>query len=283
MNSFGGDWTVQKLDILEKYLKAYTSVFKNQLCFELLYIDAFAGSGGIELDQKDAEDIKRFIAGSAVRALEVDNRPFDRFIFVERSPSLSKKLETLRDKNPDRTIEILEEDANAFLQRYLRKIDPRKKRGVLFLDPFATQVEWKTIKQVASVEIFDTWILFPTNAIARMLPVNKKPDEISKRWADRLDIVYGGNDWIKVYSEVLQQDLFGDPHRDSGTEKLIEIYKKKLKKLVGNRFLKLSLTLCGLKNVPLFELMFFTGSSSKKAIETSHRIAKDIMGKYKRK
>ncbi len=41
---FGGAWTEIKLDILEKYLDFYTVALKKQR-FELLYIDAFAGSG----------------------------------------------------------------------------------------------------------------------------------------------------------------------------------------------------------------------------------------------
>ena len=41
---FGGDWTEQKLEVVQKYLGAYTTALKNQP-FKKLYIDAFAGSG----------------------------------------------------------------------------------------------------------------------------------------------------------------------------------------------------------------------------------------------
>ena len=41
---FGGVWTEQKLERVAKYLRAYTTALKNQP-FELLYIDAFAGTG----------------------------------------------------------------------------------------------------------------------------------------------------------------------------------------------------------------------------------------------
>ena len=40
----GGKWTIDKLDILERYLDAYTTALKNQP-FKLMYIDAFAGTG----------------------------------------------------------------------------------------------------------------------------------------------------------------------------------------------------------------------------------------------
>ena len=44
---FGGDWTVEKLNILSDYLGFYLNALKNQP-FGKVYIDAFAGSGKIE-------------------------------------------------------------------------------------------------------------------------------------------------------------------------------------------------------------------------------------------
>lgn len=41
---FGGDWTEQKLGILERYLEAYLIALKNQNFYKI-YIDAFAGTG----------------------------------------------------------------------------------------------------------------------------------------------------------------------------------------------------------------------------------------------
>jgi len=49
---FGGEWTQEKLQILERYLDAYTTALKSKP-FKLVYIDAFwhwsdrpaAGSG----------------------------------------------------------------------------------------------------------------------------------------------------------------------------------------------------------------------------------------------
>ena len=118
VNSFGGDWTVKKLEILGKYLDAYTSVFKNQTHLKLLYIDAFAGSGEIRLHQEKPgqEREKEFIAGSAARALEVDNRPFDCLVFIEQKLSRYKDLEQLRDTHPSRDIRIRNGDANVSLR-----------------------------------------------------------------------------------------------------------------------------------------------------------------------
>ena len=49
-------WTLEKLDILESYLNAYTTALKEKPSkknpFKLMYSDAFAGTGLIELPQK---------------------------------------------------------------------------------------------------------------------------------------------------------------------------------------------------------------------------------------
>ncbi len=41
---FGGDWTIEKLDIFSSYLDAYLIALKNSK-FKKVYIDAFAGTG----------------------------------------------------------------------------------------------------------------------------------------------------------------------------------------------------------------------------------------------
>ena len=86
---FGGPWTRTKLDILESYLDRYTSVLKNQ-SFRLIYVDAFAGSGfwsPRSVHDLDTRDFREMWKGSAVRALAVDDRQFDRLIFIEKRKS----------------------------------------------------------------------------------------------------------------------------------------------------------------------------------------------------
>ena len=100
VNAFGGDWTDDKLRILEGYLKAYTTALKEQN-FRLLYVDAFAGTGYVNVGSEDLAQGKlltsengwdneaaNVLKGSARRAIEVDDRPFDYFLFVELNPSM---------------------------------------------------------------------------------------------------------------------------------------------------------------------------------------------------
>ena len=91
---FGGAWTEEKLQILERYLDAYTTALKNTP-FNLVYIDAFAGAGQIDLQEdRDAAGFRR---GSTLRAIQIRDKPFDELVFVEKDPARCADLERLRD------------------------------------------------------------------------------------------------------------------------------------------------------------------------------------------
>ena len=215
---FGGDWTEQKLAILAEYLAAYNTALKNQP-FRRVYVDAFAGTGYRENRQKEfgipgifeetqQDEPQRFLKGSAKRALEVEPS-FDEYIFVESDPDNVRTLEKLRQEHKDRAtaITIVQGDANDFVRDYCRKEDWRSVRAVLFLDPFATQVEWSTIEFVAATKAIDVWILFPLMAVNRLLA--KDP---GKACRDRLDAIFGTQEWFeRFYRTRKLDDIFGEP------------------------------------------------------------------------
>ena len=270
--SFGGNWTEIKLDILESYLDAYTTAMRHQR-FQLMYIDAFAGKGRI--GRRDDVDGVQFLSGSSERALRIENRPFDRLFFVEMDPGRCEKLELLRDRHPDRDVRIENTDANDFLRDL--QGDWRQWRGVLFLDPFATQVEWSTIEAVAGFEALDTWILFPVSAIARMLPNSRRPEDVSKEWEERLNLVYGDESWKALYRERQQGNLFEELEyeRDPGVDGLVEIYKDNLRNLFGERFSDKSTAFRNSKNSWLFEFLFCAGNPN--GVEIATRIAGHLL------
>lgn len=271
---FGGSWTIEKLEILESYLDAYTTVLKNKP-FKLLYIDAFAGSGKLELRGRDNQDAITFLSGSAERALDIDNRPFDKLIFVDKDTDLCQQLSLLRARYPTRDIRVENRETNRFLRGY--EGDWKNWRGILFLDPFATEVEWSTIEAIAGWEALDTWILFPVSAIARMLPRSRTPDDISEKWVNRLNRIFGDESWRQLYQPSQQIALFGGSRheRTPGVDGIVFTYKQKLTKLFGERFLTESRTLKTSTNSPLFEFMFCVGNP--RGIKPAKRIAKHIV------
>ena len=255
---FGSDWTKRKLDLIERYLDAYTTALKNQL-FKLVYVDAFAGTGQVEIATEDEEG-REIIRGSARRAIAIRDKAFDRVVLIEADPDRCHQLGTLRTEAPGRDIRIVNEDANSALQRLTRNW--RGWRGVLFLDPFATELEWATIKSVCDTKALDTWILFPVGAIRRMLPRWRKPEEVNEQWATRLDRIYGGDSWRDLYRPSEQLSLFGPPQERShaGVDGLLRTYKDRLRDLFGDRFLNESATLRNSRGSPLFELLFVVGN-----------------------
>ena len=268
-HDFGGKWTEIKLEILEKYLDAYTNVFR-KLPLKIMYIDAFAGTGNIKLPYD-------FISGSAKRAIDIDNRPFDKLIFIEKDATRCQELDSLRTANPNRKIQVINSDANQVLQR--AHLDRSNWRGVLFLDPYGAQVEWPTIKKIADLKMLDTWILFPTATLLRKLPKSKMPDDVSTEWRRPITKVFGDDSWETLYQEPKQPNLFGEPERDSGAGGLVSAYKEKLNRLFGDRFLDQSKTLKNSNGAPLYEFIFCVGSPSAKAILIAKEIATRLLRK----
>ena len=101
------------------------------------------------------------MSGSAKRAIRIDKKLFDRLIFIEKNRGRCAELENLRATQAERNILIENSEANVFLSNLDE--DWCRWRGVLFLDPFATEVKWSTIETIAAFNALDTWILFPTS------------------------------------------------------------------------------------------------------------------------
>ncbi len=270
---WGGDWTVQKLGILEEYLNAYTTALKKKP-FKLLYTDAFAGTGSVEFAPSD-DDARTFIRGSASRALNIRDKPFDRLIFIEQDPDKCRELaDRLGAAEP--RVEVVNDDANSCLSEKLQ-VERRQWRGVLFLDPFATEVKWATIERICRFQALDTWILFPVSAVARMLPTSKRPEDISRALAASLTTIFGDESWRKLYSPDPQLNFLGDERffRDSGIDGIVRLYKDRLRALFGSRLLEQSATLKNSRNSPLFEFLFCAGHP--KGADLAHRIARHLI------
>lgn len=200
MQEFGSVWTEAKLKAIENYLNFYTNALKNQK-YKLFYIDAFAGSGTIKIKSGDE------IEGSAIRSLKY---PFDKYYFLEADLSiietLEKKISGMMDH---KNVEYHNTDCNAFLLEIDKTYWLKDKwRGVVFLDPYAIDLEWECLNRISATKIFDVWYLFPFMAVNRNLPKNGKIFPASR---DRLNRILGTSDWEKIiYSDSPQLSLFDE-------------------------------------------------------------------------
>lgn len=218
---FGGHWTQQKLRVLSKYLKAYRKIFdRNERAryFQTTYVDAFAGTGAIPRPEVEgsfaelipflAEAEEEFRKGSVRRALEVQP-PFHQYVFIERDNAKCQELLTLKSEFSDRNIEVVNDDANDALLNWCGRMNTRREREVVFLDPFGASVEWSSIEALGRTNAIDLWILFPYGAVNRMLTRDRKP---SPGWTEKLTRVFGTDTWeSEFYSSsrfpsVLQPD-----------------------------------------------------------------------------
>lgn len=156
IHQFGGDWTIEKLERVRKYLKAYTTIFNaNPKAQKLhtIYVDAFAGTGyrtskpihaeEISFPEGVEEDNQAFLKGSARIALEVEP-PFKEYIFIERDPDYVHELTRLRAEFASQRgkITIISQDANTYLLDWIEETNWRTSRAVVFLDPYGMEVEW---------------------------------------------------------------------------------------------------------------------------------------------
>ena len=216
---FGGKWTTAKLEVLHDYLESYTTALK-KFNFETCYIDAFAGSGyhqptaallDGELSLLGEPEPQAVLEGSARIALQTSN-PFSRYVFVEKDASNCQKLHDLKGDFPGLAsrIEIKNGDANQAIQEMCQEDWlAANRRGVLLLDPYGLQVEWKTVELVAATQAIDMWLLFPLS-VTRLL-VNS--GEIPDAWRSRLNIFFGNEEWYAEFYKkrrVPIDDLFGD-------------------------------------------------------------------------
>ena len=279
-NSFGGPWTRDKLEILRLYLDAYTTALKKQP-FNLIYVDAFAGPGtwsprtGYELD--DYGDFIDLHQGSPKIALEVQDKAFDKFVFIEINPELSKQLKMLQIEHPHLDIEVVTGDANEELPRFCNEMKDFD-RAVVFLDPFNTEVAWDTVEAVALTKKIDCWILFPRMAIARLMPRNNPP---TPDLANRLNGIFGGRQyWEGLYDPSLQLSFFEDEarwERQYGSQEIAARYVKRLES-VFEKVAPTRRTLRNSKDSPMFELFFAAGNQN--GAPTAIRIANHILTKW---
>jgi three-Cys-motif partner protein len=213
---FGGNWTEEKLNIFTEYLTAYLTALQNQN-FGKVYIDAFAGTG--EIVTNDGE---QHLVGSAKRALS-SYLKFDRYYFIEENKKKAAELQRMVDAEyphlADR-VTIYCGDANARLSEIINQIDWRFNRGLLFLDPCATEVNWTTLTMIAETKSIDMWYLFPFSALNRMLT---KDGNMDPTWAACIDRLLGDSGWrIEFYKKDPQISLFDFDLGSGESDRLIK-------------------------------------------------------------
>jgi three-Cys-motif partner protein len=286
--SWGGEWTEEKLQTFEKYVRAYLNVMKanrDRFGWELIYLDAFAGSGSRGSDENDSEprlsdlgisenDLAVY-RGSAERILGMPIiRGFDFYYFVESDKQAKKELEDrLRKISGDKKL-IFRDDANKELLKLSDAMKEKKtRRALVLVDPFGMQVEWQSIESMRGCNV-DLWILIPSGVVINRL-LDKKGE--LKR-TERLKSFFGlEEDEIRdrFYKSETDHTLFGESVTVSklpqSVKKITELYKERLRtvfKFVVDKPLELTNS----KNLVIYS--FACASNVEIAIKIASQIIK---------
>ena len=272
--SFGGPWTIEKLNILSNYLDFYTTALKN-LPFQLMYIDAFAGTGKILIgDQEEYEEID----GSARLALQSKGE-FAEYNKKKKKKSFAKELKEMVEHDfPEKKkrVKIEKGDCNSVLLDICKKVNWRNVRAVLFIDPYAADIKWETLQAIAATGAIDVWYLFPFHAANRMMT---RSGEMDSTWITKLNSIFGDDSWKnRFYHADPQMNLFGTTEvvKEVSTEALKEYIEERL----GSVFAKVSnnsRVLFNRKNSPLFLFCFAVSNKTPKAIGLALKVANYIL------
>ena len=284
--SFGGNWTTEKLERVHKYLKAYTTIMKDRN-FHFAYIDAFAGTG-YRTYRQDADsrelmfpaiaeqEVQEFLDGSARIALQVEPR-FRKYILIEKDEDRFTELQKLKAEFPSDDIDLIQSDANEYLKGLCSKNwIGHQRRAVLFLDPYGMEVEWHTIAAIANTQAIDLWILFPLGiAVNRLL---KKDGDVDTTVRHKLDRFFGTADWYDTFYETGSNlTLFGEEmvtRKKSDFRSIAQYFVERLQTVfmgVANN----PLPLYNSKKNPLYLLCFAAGNP--KGASTAVKIAQNIL------
>lgn len=266
---FGGDWTKEKLTIIEDYLQFYVNALSKQKV-QLIYIDAFAGSGKTELQSGETID------GSALISLKYN---FDKYYFIEldeeRSRCLNEEINTRFHEKKDK-VKVITGDSNSELKKLFRSLTVYQ-RGVMFLDPYAMELEWDVLETAKQTNILDIWYLFPLNALTRNL-YKKMSMPIATK--NKVTQILGTNEWEKeLYHQSAQLSIFGDePLERVNFDRLVDFVRQRLINSFPyvspqSRMLKNS------NNSPMFILFFMMTNKSGKAIGLGSKVVTEIFNK----
>lgn len=264
-----GKWSIEKLDLLKKYLEAYVTILRKQSwCKGYEYIDCFAGAG-----KARTKDEQSFVDGSPRIALSLAH-PFTQYHFIEQSDWRAKQLEGLRAEFKERQIAIYRGDSNrVMVDQILPQLTYQSfKRAIAFVDPYGMEMEWDAMKALAETRTIDVLLNFPVMAINRGV-LRKRPEAISSEARTRMDRFWGTKDWeADIYEEEL--GLWG-PERIKIKQPGIELgnkFKKRLEEVFPHCTPPVLMT--NSNNAPLYCIMF-AGHN-----QTGAKIATDILERH---
>ena len=296
-SAWGGSWTEEKLDALEKYVNAYLTIMnvqKNKYGWKLIYFDGFAGSGSRNEDGTqtvsdlmldlfndeyiDEEELNTY-KGAAERVLGIKQSGFDWYCFVDKNKASSQQLEErLAPFKNEKNLVFRTSDANEQVSLLAQSLHKNKAlASLVLLDPFGMQVDWASIEKLKDTRT-DLWILIPTGVIVNRLLDRK----CELTHIEKLTSFFGKDEeFLKeyFYKKRKVDTLFGETEIiekvKKPIEKIAELYISQLK-TIFKYVTEKPLVLYNTRNTPIFH--FACASNNQTAITIASQIIKKKQG-----
>ena len=265
-----GYWSEIKLDIVKKYVAAYSTIMNKQPSIRgYYYIDGFAGAG-VHL----SKSTKEFVLGSPANALNV-TPPFTGYHFIDLDGDKAELLKELSKNNP--RVSIYEEDCNKIL---LEEIFPlvkysEYKRALCLLDPYKLNLNWEVIYAAGQSKTIEIFLNFPVMDMNRNILWNN-PDKVGQKQLGRMNAFWGDESWREAAYEK-QQGLFEAIEEKTSNRIIAEAFRERLNKTAGFSYVPEPIPMRNTKGATIYYLFFASPN------ETGGKIVKEIFDKYKNK
>ncbi len=262
-----GYWSELKLEIIDKYAKAYSIILEKQ-GFEHSYIDAFAGAG-----QHIAKRTGEMIAGSPLNALNV-SPPFRHYYFIDLDGQRARNLELIGKDYEN--VEVFDGDCNdVLLTKIYPKIDyKRRQRALCLLDPYGLHLNWDVIRaagQKKSIEIFLNFPIYDINI--NVLKHDKS--KVLPLHIDRMNRFWGDSSWESI-ARAPEETLFGAVETKQSSLALVNGYRERLKTEAGFAYVADALPMYNSSHSIVYYLVFASPN------ETGGKIVREIFKKYRK-
>jgi len=261
MARYWGFWTKGKLDLLRRYLDAFTATTKYKST-SVTYLDLFGGQPQNKERLTDAD-----LDGSARIALSVDDPPFATLRFFEMEPLATRLRASLVADFPNRNLEVISGDCNATIAEALQELSPMNWAPTFaFVDPNGADVHWTTLSALSTFKKptstkTELWILVAAGMFSRNL---RTDGTVPESEATKLTRMYGTNQWRAIY----EAKLAGLLEPKAAREEYVNLMRWRLENVLGYKWTH-SLEIFNEGGSSLYHMVFATDHEAGHRIMTS--------------
>lgn len=289
---WGGPWTKAKLEAFVKYVNAYLTIMnknRDKYNWKLIYFDGFAGSGDVliksnsEIKEKktisllqEIDELEKYSGykGAAERVLDIKQKGFDYYYFIDTdevaSNKLEKKLKPYKKDYMDFCFRI--DDANNQIRKMAEFLkQDNKHKSLVFLDPFGMNIEWASIECLKGTST-DLWVLIPSGVVInRLLKCNGEilnPDKMCSFFGltenELQTEFYKKEESLTLFGETTEVKKYSEP-----LQRIANLCRKRLKTIY--KYVTKPLPLKNSKNNTIYHFIFASNNKS------AHKIADQII------